>query len=54
MAAVTVAALGGPDLLGPPDAASVVGVLVVLAVAILATAVVELRTTREGAGDDAP
>ncbi len=50
---VTVAALGGPDLLGPPDTASAAAVLTVVAVAILAVAGVELRMTREGVRDDA-
>lgn len=52
--AVTVAAFGGPNLLGSPDDTSTVGVLAAVVAAIVAVAFVELRMTRTGGNDDRP
>ncbi|MBA4190926.1 MAG: hypothetical protein C0467_23300 [Planctomycetaceae bacterium] len=52
MGVVTVAAFGGPDLLGSPNDVSAVGVLGVIVVAIVAVAAVELWQTRSGGDDD--
>jgi len=48
---VTVAAFGGPDLLGSPNDGSALVVLIIIVAAIVATAAVELRQTRRGVDD---
>lgn len=48
IAAVAVAALGGPALIGPPTDGAAVAVLALVGGAIVAVAAVELRTTRRG------
>ena len=49
LGAVTAAAFGGPDLLGPPDDGAVLAVLGAIVVALAAVAGVELWQTRRGA-----
>jgi ethanolamine permease len=48
LGAVTLAAFGGPELIGPPDDGATVAVMAVVAAAIVTVAAVELRQTRSG------
>lgn len=46
LGSVSLASLGGPDLLGPPDDISGLAVLGIIVVALIAVAIVELKQTR--------